>query len=115
MSGAFEEVRQLAEMLAVPVLTSLAGRGIIPDDHPMSVGGLGAHRNPLSKQMFLSADVIIGIGTKFEEMETNWRDGFLPDPRAVYVQIDIDPAEHGRSIIPRLPITGDAKTVLKAS
>lgn len=113
MSGAFAEVRQLAEMLAVPVLTSLAGRGIIPDDHPMSVGGLGAHRNPLSKEMFLSADVIVGIGTKFEEMETNWRDGFLPDPRALYVQIDIDPAEHGRSIIPRFPITGDAKTVLK--
>jgi acetolactate synthase-1/2/3 large subunit len=100
-------------MLAVPVLTSLAGRGIIPDDHPMSVGGLGAHRNPLSKEMFLSADVIVGIGTKLEEMETNWRDGFLPDPRALYVQIDIDPAEHGRSIIPRFPITGDAKTVLK--
>ena len=75
-------------MLAVPVLTSLAGRGIIPDDHPMSVGGLGAHRNPLSKEMFLSADVIVGIGTKLEEMETNWRDGFLPDPRALYVQID---------------------------
>ena len=79
----------------------------------MSVGGLGAHRNPLSKEMFLSADVIVGIGTKLEEMETSWRDGFLPDPRALYVQIDIDPAEHGRSIIPRFPITGDAKTVLK--
>ena len=112
MSGAFDEVRQLAEVLALPILTSLAGRGIIPDDHPMSVGGLGAHRNPLSKDLFLNADVIIGVGTKFEEMETNWRDGFLPDRRAVYVQIDIDPAEHGRSIIPRYPITGDARTVL---
>jgi len=112
MSGAFDEVRQLAEVLALPILTSLAGRGIIPDDHPMSVGGLGAHRNPLSKDLFLNADVIIGVGTKFEEMETNWQDGFLPDRRAVYVQIDIDPAEHGRSIIPRYPITGDARTVL---
>jgi acetolactate synthase I/II/III large subunit len=113
MSGAFAEVRRLAEMLALPVLTSLAGRGIIPDDHPMSVGGLGAHRNPVSKELFLTADVILGVGTKFEEMETNWRDGFLPDARAVYVQIDIDAAEHGRSIIPRYPITGDARTVLR--
>ena len=113
MSGAFDEVRQLAEMLALPILTSLAGRGIIPDDHPMSVGGLGAHRNPLSKELFLNADFIIGVGTKFEEMETNWRDGFLPDARAVYVQIDIDSAEHGRSIVPRYPITGDARTVLR--
>jgi acetolactate synthase I/II/III large subunit len=113
MSGAFGEVRQLAEMLALPILTSLAGRGIIPDDHPMSVGGLGAHRNPLSKELFLSADVIIGVGTKFEEMETNWRDGFLPDASAIYVQIDIDSAEHGRSIVPRYPITGDARAVLR--
>jgi acetolactate synthase-1/2/3 large subunit len=113
MSGAFNEVRQLAEMLALPILTSLAGRGIIPDDHPMSVGGLGAHRNPLSKELFLSADVIIGVGTKFEEMETNWRDGFLPDASAIYVQIDIDSAEHGRSIVPRYPITGDARAVLR--
>jgi acetolactate synthase-1/2/3 large subunit len=79
----------------------------------MSVGGLGAHRNPLSKELFLCADFIIGVGTKFEEMETNWRDGFLPDAHAVYVQIDIDAAEHGRSIIPRYPITGDARTVLR--
>lgn len=112
MSGAFEQVRQLAEALAIPVLTSLSGRGIIPDDHPMSVGGLGAHRNPLSKELFLSADVIIGVGTKFEEMETNWRQGFLPDAKSTYIQIDIDPAEHGRSLIPDYPIMGDAKTVL---
>ena len=113
MAGAFDEVRRLAELLAVPVLTSLAGRGSIPDDHPLSVGGLGAHRNPLSKELFLAADVIVGIGTKFEEMETNWREGYLPDSSAAYVQIDIDPAEHGRSVIPRHPITGDAKTVLR--
>lgn len=113
MSGAFAEVREIAERLAMPVLTSLAGRGIIPDDHPLSVGGLGAHRNPLSKELLLNADVVVGLGTRFEEMETNWREGFLPDPSAVYIQIDIDPAEHGRSIIPRYPITGDARAVLQ--
>jgi acetolactate synthase-1/2/3 large subunit len=113
MSGAFEEVRTLSEQLAVPVLTSLAGRGIIPDDHPMSVGGLGSHRNPLSKELFQTADVLIGIGTKFEEMETSWRPDFLPRADAKYGQIDIDASEHGRSLIPRWPITGDAKTVLK--
>ncbi len=113
MSGAFDEVRRLAELLALPVLTSLSGRGIIPDDHPLSVGGLGAHRNPLSKELFLTADVIVGIGTRFEEMETNWREGFLPAPGATYIQIDIDPAEHGRSIVPRFPITGDARAVLR--
>jgi acetolactate synthase-1/2/3 large subunit len=45
-------------------------------------------------------------------METNWREGFLPAKDAVYIQIDIDPDEHGRSLIPRHPLTGDARTVL---
>lgn len=113
MSGAFAEVRALSEMLALPVLTSVAGRSIIPDDHPMSVGGLGAHRNPYSKELFLGADVILGVGTRFEEMETNWRDGFVPTKGATYIQIDIDAAEMGKSIVPRIPIVGDAKTVLR--
>jgi acetolactate synthase-1/2/3 large subunit len=113
MSAAQDEVRALAEALAMPVLTSLAGRGSIPDDHVLSVGGLGAHRNPLSKDLFLNADVIVGVGTRFEEMETNWRDGFLPAKDAAYIQIDIDPEEHGRSVIPRHPIIGDARTVLR--
>jgi acetolactate synthase-1/2/3 large subunit len=113
MSGANGEIRELAEALAIPVLTSLAGRGSISDDHVLSVGGLGAHRNALSKDLFLGADVIVGIGTRFEEMETNWREGFLPAANTVYIQIDIDPEEHGRSIVPRHPLTGDARTVLR--
>ena len=56
MSGAFAALRELAEGLAIPVLTSLAGRGSIPDDHPLSVGGLGAHRNALSKRLLAEAE-----------------------------------------------------------
>src|SRR5262249_33259865 len=61
-SGAFAELRELAELLAMPVLTSLAGRGSIPDDHPLSVGGLGCHRNALSKDLLAGADVVLGLG-----------------------------------------------------
>jgi acetolactate synthase-1/2/3 large subunit len=106
-------LQALAELLALPVLTSLAGRGILADDHPLSAGGLGAHRNRLSKRLLAEADVVLGVGCRFEEMETNWREGFVPAPGACYVQIDIDPAEIGRSIPARIGLVGDARAVLE--
>lgn len=90
----------------------MSGRGIIPDDHPLSAGGLGAHRNPLSKRLLPSADVIIGLGTRFEEMETNWRPGYVPSPDARYIQVDLDAAELGRSITARVGVIGDVRTVV---
>ncbi|HEY4774361.1 MAG TPA: thiamine pyrophosphate-dependent enzyme, partial [Xanthobacteraceae bacterium] len=111
-AAAFAEVRALAESLAIPVLTSLAGRGAIPDDHPLSVGGLGAHRNPLSKRLLGEADVALGVGTRFEEMETNWRPGFVPALDARYIQIDINAAEIGRSVPAAIGIVGDARAAL---
>lgn len=113
-SGAWDEVRRLAESLAVPVLTTLSGRGSIADSHPLSAGGLGAHRNSLSRQLLREADVVLGLGARFEEMETNWRPGFVPAPSATYIQVDIDPAEVSRSVPASLSVTGDLRTVLEA-
>lgn len=112
-SNAADHLLELAEGLASPVLTSLAGRGSISDHHPLSVGGLGAHRNSLSKQLLVEADVVVGLGTRFEEMETNWRPGFVPSPDAAYIQVDIDPAELSRSIPARIGIVGDVGSVLR--
>jgi acetolactate synthase I/II/III large subunit len=111
-SGAFAEVRSLAETLRAPVLTSMSGRGIIPDDHPLSAGGLGAHRNPLSKRLLVSADVILGLGTRFEEMETNWRPGYVPSADATYIQVDLDASEIGHSLTTRVGVIGDVRTVV---
>lgn len=110
-SAGWDELRELAEMLRAPVLTSLSGRGALPDDHPLAAGGLGAHRNELSKRLLVEADVILGLGTRFEEMETNWRPGFVPADTACYIQVDLDPREFGRSIPVHLPILGDVRTV----
>jgi acetolactate synthase I/II/III large subunit len=82
MSGAWAELRELAELTGTPVLTSLAGRGALPDDHSLEVGGLGAHRNRLSKRLLAEADVVLGLGARFEEMETNWQPGRVPSPEA---------------------------------
>ena len=111
-SGASGQVLALAERLAIPVLTSLAGRGIVPDDHPLSAGGLGCHHTRLSKRLLTEADVVLSLGCRFEEMETNWSPGALPAPDAVYIQVDIDPVEIGRSVPARIGIVGDIATVL---
>ncbi len=105
-SGAGDQVLALAERLAIPVLTSLAGRGIVPDDHPLSAGGLGCHHTRLSKRLLTEADVVLSLGCRFEEMETNWSPGALPAPDAVYIQVDIDPVEIGRSVPARSGSSG---------
>jgi acetolactate synthase I/II/III large subunit len=112
-ADASRELQALAELLVLPVLTSLAGRGSIPDDHPLSVGGLGAHRNRLSKRLLADADVALGVGCRFEEMETTWREGSVPRPEACYVQVDIDPVEIGRSVPAQIGLVGDARVVLE--
>jgi acetolactate synthase-1/2/3 large subunit len=110
-SGAFGGVRSLAERLCAPVLTSLAGRGSIPEDHPLAVGGLGAHHNRVSGRQLAEADVVLSLGCRFEEMETNWSPRALPAPDATVVQVDIDPAEIGRSVAAGIGIVGDVAAV----
>jgi acetolactate synthase I/II/III large subunit len=112
-ADAAAEVQQLAEMLAIPVATTLAGRGILPDDHELAAGGLGHHRQELTKHLLPNADVVIGIGARFEQQETNWKPDYLPASTATYIQIDIDPAEIGRSVVAAIGIVGHARLVLQ--
>ncbi len=112
-AGAWGEVRAVAELLQAPVLTTLAGRGSLPDDHALAAGGIGHHRTWLTARLLPEADVVLGLGCRFEEQETNWRPTYLPDPAARYIQVDIDPAEIGRSVVPEIGIVGDAKLVLE--
>lgn len=111
-SGAFGQLRQLAERLGAPVITTLAGRGSLPDDHPLAAGGLGHHRTWLTKRLLPEADVVLGIGCRFEDQETNWRASYVPDPQACYIQVDIDPNEIGHSVVPQIGVVGDAAAVL---
>jgi acetolactate synthase-1/2/3 large subunit len=112
-SGAFQEIRDFAEMLALPVLTSLSGRGSFPDDHPLATGGLGFHRTPVSRKVFAESDCVLSLGWRMDEMETNWIKDYVPAPTACLIQVDIDPAEIGRSVIPQIGIVGDVRLVLR--
>jgi acetolactate synthase-1/2/3 large subunit len=112
-SDAAAEVTRLAEALSIPVVTTLAGRGILPDDHALAAGGLGHHRQEITKALLANADVVLGIGARFEQQETNWKPDYLPAPGATYIQIDVDPVEIGRSVVATIGIVGDARLVLQ--
>jgi acetolactate synthase-1/2/3 large subunit len=108
-SDASAPVTALAEILRAPVLTSLSGRGVIADDHPLAAGGLGAHSTSVSRQLLRQADVILGLGFRFEEMETNWSVNAVPPQPATYIQVDIDPAEPGRSVPVTMAVVADIR------
>jgi acetolactate synthase-1/2/3 large subunit len=109
-SGAHAELRALAELLGMPVMTTPSGRGSISEDHPLSIGQVGLYRTRLGKEAFEGADLLITVGSRNEEFQTGaWR--FFP-LGAKYVQIDIESFEIGRNWIPDVAVVGDAKLVL---
>jgi acetolactate synthase-1/2/3 large subunit len=109
-SGAHAELRALAELLGMPVMTTPSGRGSISEAHPLSIGQVGLYRTRLGKQAFEEADLLITVGSRSEEFQTAaWR--YFP-PGAKFAQIDIEPFEIGRNWLPDVAVVGDAKLVL---
>jgi acetolactate synthase-1/2/3 large subunit len=111
LSGAFKELCEFSEMMGIPVLTTPAGRGSIPEDHPLACGLVGLYRTRISKNILEESDLVIGIGSRNEEFQSGaWK--FFPE-KAKYIQIDIDSFEIGRNWIPDVAVVGDAKLVLE--
>jgi acetolactate synthase-1/2/3 large subunit len=109
-SGANAEIRALAELLGMPVMTTPSGRGVISEDHGLSIGQVGLYRTRLGIQAFEEADLLMTVGSRNEEFQTGaWR---IYPPGAKFVQIDIEPFEIGRNWIPDAAVVGDAKLVL---
>jgi acetolactate synthase I/II/III large subunit len=110
-SGANAEVLRLAEALRIPVATSMAGKGIIPENHPLAVGVVGSYSQPCANRSVSEADLVLFIGSGTGDQVT--LDWTLPAAGTQVVQIDINPAELGRSYPDALGICGDARTVLR--
>lgn len=109
-SGAHAELRALAELLGMPVMTTPSGRGIIAEDHPLAIGQVGLYRTRLGMRAFEEADLLVTVGSRNEEFQTGaWR---IYPPGARFVQIDIEPFEIGRNWAPDAAIVGDARLVL---
>ena len=110
-SGAQQEVVQLAEMMSIPVATSLNAKTAIPDGHPLSVGVCGSYSRTCANRLVSEADLVLYIGSHTGSQVTNeWTVPSLDTP---VIQIDIDPSELGRSYPAKATLQGDAKACLR--
>jgi len=112
ISGAYAELKQLAETAQVPVVTTLLGISCFPEGHVLSLGMLGMHGMAYANMAVNAADVIIAIGMRFDDRATAKVSAFAPHARIIH--IDIDPAEIGKNVRVDVPIVGDVKIILNA-
>ncbi len=108
---AAEALRALAEVTGIPVVTTLMARGAFPDSHPLCLGMPGMHGNFTAVASMQHADLLIALGTRFDDRVTGRLSGFAPDARIIHV--DVDPAELGKVRRPDVPIVGDCRSVIE--
>jgi len=111
-SGAGEELARLAENASIPVAMTLMAIGIFPATHSLCLGMLGMHGTKYANIAVSEADLLIAIGTRFDDRVTGNPENFASNAKIIH--IDIDPAEIGKIKRCHIPIVGDAKVVLKA-
>ena len=111
LSNASPELLQIAELLMAPVATTFMGKSCFPENHPLSIGNIGMHGTMLANKMILEADVLLAVGTRFQDRSTGTLDTFCPDAKIIH--IDIDAAEIGKNIDVNVPIVADAKPTLR--
>ncbi|MBN1459016.1 MAG: biosynthetic-type acetolactate synthase large subunit [Armatimonadetes bacterium] len=109
-ADAQQELVALAERIDAPVTMTLLGKGGFPEDHELYLGMPGMHGTAYANYGLHEADVIIAVGTRFDDRVTGKLDMFART--AKFIHIDIDPAEIGKNVAPLLPIVGDVKHVL---
>lgn len=111
VSGAWEEVTALAERLALPVTTTLNGKGSIDERHPLALGVTGTYRRPSTDAAIAEADLVLYVGGHQGGATTNLKR--MPKPGVRVIHIDINPAQPGANYPNVLPLVGDARTVLR--
>ena len=107
---ASKELRVLAEMTGMPVVTTLMARGAFPDSHPQHLGMPGMHGTVAAVAALQKSDLIISLGARFDDRVTGNLDSFAPSARVIHA--DIDPAEIGKNRAVDVPIVGDAREVI---
>ena len=108
---ASEALTSFAEAANIPVVTTLMGRGAIPDSHPNALGMPGMHGLYAATTAIQKSDVLIAVGVRFDDRVTGDPDSFAPFARVIHA--DVDPAEIGKVRIPEVPIVGDARRTLE--
>ncbi|MCE5258964.1 MAG: biosynthetic-type acetolactate synthase large subunit [Chloroflexi bacterium] len=111
IAGAFAELLALVEKAQLPVVTTLLGKSDLPENHPLCLGMGGMHGEAFANLAMQNADLIIGVGSRFDDRLTSTAETFAPKARIIH--IDIDPAEIGKRVRVDLPVVGDARNVLR--
>ena len=111
LANARDELLELAERCAIPVVKTMMGLGLMPTDHPLNMGMIGAHGNHCANQALAKADLLIMVGTRAA-------DRAMVDPREIQrrmatIHIDVDPAEIGKNMQAAIPLVGDVKVILR--
>ena len=111
LARAGEAVAKFSEAFGVPIQTTPAGRGTVPEDHPLFVGLVGLYRTTVPREIYEAADLIITVGARMEEFQG----GFLPRPAdPKIIQIELDSFEIGRNWLPDVAIQADARKAVLA-
>ncbi|GJF10780.1 acetolactate synthase [Mycolicibacterium cyprinidarum] len=107
---AAEQLLDLAELTGIPVVTTLMARGAFPDSHPQNLGMPGMHGTVAAVAGLQRSDLLIALGTRFDDRVTGKLDSFAPEAKVIHA--DIDPAEIGKNRHADVPIVGDVKAVI---
>src|SRR5438876_9234065 len=108
---AAEALAELVELTETPVVTTLMARGAFPDSHPLALGMPGMHGNYTAVTSMQKTDLLIALGSRFDDRVTGKVAAFAPDAKTIHV--DVDPAELGKVRRPDVPIVGDCRLVIE--
>ena len=108
---AVDALRELAERTGIPVVTTLMARGCFPDSHPLCLGMPGMHGNYTAVTAMQKSDLLIALGSRFDDRVTGRVDTFAPGAKVIHV--DIDPAEHNKVRTADVAVAGDCRLVIE--
>ncbi len=111
LSNASEALREFIQKSAIPAVETLMARGVCGADNPYLLGMVGMHGNYASNMAMSEADLIIALGSRFDDRVTGRVDEFAKHAKVIHV--DIDPSSIGKIIDIDYPIVGDLKYVLE--
>ena len=111
LAHAQKELLELAESCAIPVVKTMMGLSVMPTDHPLNMGMIGAHGNHCANKALAKSDLLIMVGTRAA-------DRAMVDPKDIQrrmatIHIDVDPAEIGKNMQAAVPLVGDVKVILQ--
>ena len=110
-AGGAEELAKLVEITGIPLVTTLMARGVFPDSHELHMGMPGMHGSVSAVGALQRSDLLIALGTRFDDRVTGRLDTFAPLAKVIHA--DIDPAEISKNRLADVPIVGDVKAVLE--